>query len=100
MKQRLASSPGDIDQKEWSNIGGFLRRIYAEADDMKSVANSQSPDKKQQALEIAEQLRKYSKGGESSINEQDAKALSAVLDKCNSLLQEFFDLLSDIPDEI
>jgi hypothetical protein len=74
--------------------------MYAEADDMTLVASSQPPDKKKKAQEIADQLRKYSKGGESSINEQDTKALSAVLDKCSSLFQDFFDLLSDVPDEI
>jgi hypothetical protein len=69
-------------------------------DDMKFVGNSLVPDKKKQGQEIAEQLRKYSKGGESGINEQDAKALIAVLDKCDSLFQDFFDLLYDVPDEI
>jgi hypothetical protein len=49
---------------------------------------------------IAADLRKYSKTGEAPVNAQDAGALVAVLDKCDALMQEFFDILSDVPDEI
>mmetsp|Transcript_10005 Transcript_10005/g.16618 ORF Transcript_10005/g.16618 Transcript_10005/m.16618 type:complete len:186 (-) Transcript_10005:153-710(-) len=100
VKKRLTENAADLDKKEWLNIGGFLRRIYAEADDLKVVGGGLSPDKKKQGAEIAEQIRKYSKAGEAPINAQDAPAVINILDKCDGLFGDFLDLLSDVPDEI
>lgn len=101
VKKRLSeANSDDIDKKEWTNIGSFLRRIYAEGDDMKSIGSGLSPDKKKQGEEIVDQLRKYTKAGESSINAQDTKACTSILDKSNALIGDFLDLLSDVPDEI
>lgn len=67
---------------------------------MKSIGSGLSPDKKKQGEEIVDQLRKYTKAGESSINAQDTKACISILDKSNALIGDFLDLLSDVPDEI
>jgi hypothetical protein len=100
VKKRLAENGAKLDKKEWLNVGGFLRRIYAETDDLKAVGGGLSPDKKKQGAEIAEQIRKYSKAGEAPINAQDASAVINILDKCDGLFSDFLDLLSDVPDEI
>mmetsp|Transcript_18997 Transcript_18997/g.22845 ORF Transcript_18997/g.22845 Transcript_18997/m.22845 type:complete len:187 (+) Transcript_18997:106-666(+) len=98
--KRVSEHADEIDEKEWDNIGGFLRKLYSAGEDMKGVAKGMTPDKKAKAEEGVKLLQKYAKAGEVPVNKQDAKGFLAVLDKETVLLNDFFDLLSDVPDEI
>ena len=101
LKKRILDKDVELNKKEWDNVGQFLRRLYQSSEDMKSVAISiYDPEKKKAALVAIEQVKKYSKAGEASVNDQDAVGIVVVLDKVDAIIAEFLELLRDIPDEI
>ena len=68
---------------------------------MKDVASGiANPDKKEQALKDVEQLKKYAQAGDVSVNKKDGPGFVAVADKMQALVEDFFDALNDVPDEI
>lgn len=68
---------------------------------MKAVAAGiASPDNKKRALQDADQLKKYAQAGDISVNKKDGPGFVAVADKLQELVSDFFDSLSDVPDEI
>lgn len=97
-----ASSDNPIDKKEWDNLSDFMRRIYKGGEDMKSFAKTgiYDPEKKKKADDDIKALQKYAQAGDPPISKEDADGLLAVLTKCDLVLENFFDLLRDIPDEI
>jgi hypothetical protein len=58
------------------------------------------PDKKTKAQEDIKLLQKYAKAGEGPVNKQDASTFVAIMKKCDELIDDFFELLRDVPDEI
>ena len=101
MRQRVAEAASEIDKTEWDNIGKFLRNAYAIADDMKAIGGGiANPDNKKRALQDADQLKKYAQAGDVSVNKKDGPGFVAVADKMQELVNDFFDSLNDIPDEI
>lgn len=96
--KRLQDNPQDIDKKEWDNIGKFLRTAYSTGDDMTDVAATAA--NKDTALKAVEQMRKYAQAGDVSVSKQDASGLVAILTKMSGLVNDFFDALSDVPDEL
>lgn len=100
IQKRIATAADSMDEKEWSNIGQVLRRIYAEGDDMKAMSVTLSPDKQKAADTYIADLKKYSRAGEQPLSEKDGETVIAVLEKCRNISGDFLDLLRDIPDEI
>ena len=97
----MADAASEIDKAEWDNIGKFLRNAYSTTDDMKAIgAGIANPDNKKRALQDAEQLKKYAQAGDVSVNKKDGPGFVAVADKMQELVNDFFDSLNDIPDEI
>jgi hypothetical protein len=97
----VADGTSEIDKAEWDNIAKFLRSAYATGDDMKGVAsNISNPDNKKRALEDIEQIKTYAQAGDFSVSKKDGPGFVAVADKMQALVNDFFDSLSDIPDEI
>lgn len=101
LKSRIQDKNIELNKKEWDNIGQFLRRLYQASEDMKSVAISiYDPEKKKAAVKTIEEVKKYSKAGEGSVNNQDPEGIVVILDKVDAIIDEFLELLRDIPDEI
>jgi hypothetical protein len=102
VRARAAEHEGEIDDREWDNIGKFLRTAYTIADqDMKAVAAGiVNPDNKKRALSDADQLKTYAQAGDVPTSKKDAAKLVPVLDKMSGLVSDFLDSLSDVPDEI
>jgi hypothetical protein len=101
ISKRVSEDASEIEKKEWDNIGQFLRRLYAAGDDMKSIAGGiYDPEKKKKAEEDIKLLQKYAKAGEGPVNKQDAGTFIAIMKKCDELVDDFFELLRDVPDEI
>jgi len=69
---------------------------------MKAIAKASiyDPEKKTKAAEDIKLLQKFSQLGDSPVTKQDAKGLGDILKKCEIILDNFFDLLRDVPDEI
>jgi hypothetical protein len=75
--------------------------VYSTGDDMKAVAMGISnPDNQKRALEDVEQLKKYAQAGDISVSKQDGPGFVAVASKMQDLIEDFFDSLNDVPDEI
>lgn len=101
MKKRVAEAASDIDKAEWDNIGKFLRTAYSVGEDMKMVASGiANPDNKKRALQDVDQLKKYAQAGDVSVNKKDGPGFVAVADKMQEIVNDFFDSLNDVPDEI
>jgi hypothetical protein len=102
VKRLTTATEGDIDKKEWDNIGKFLRTIYSTAEnDMKFVAKGVfNPANQKQALNDAEEVKKYAQAGDVSASKQDATRLASILIKIGELVDDFFESLSDVPDEL
>ena len=99
--KRVSEKSSEIEKKEWDNIGQFLRRLYSAGDDMKEIAKGiYDPGKKKQAEEEIKQLQKYAKAGEGPVNKQDGDTFVAIMKKCENIIDDFFELLRDVPDEI
>jgi hypothetical protein len=68
---------------------------------MKEVAKGiYDPDKKKKAAEDIQNLQKYAKAAEGPVNKQDGGAFVAIMKKCDDIIDDFFELLRDVPDEI
>ena len=101
-KRLSTAKEGEIDDNEWNNIGLFLRSTYQTADgDMKGVANGiYNPDNRQVALKAVEKIKKVSQASDAFARKRDATALAGMIKQVQQAETEFFDSLSDVPDEL
>jgi outer membrane protein assembly factor BamE (lipoprotein component of BamABCDE complex) len=90
----------EFDQKEWDNLGQFLRKIYGLGDDMKYLANTFDEDKKKKSNDLTETLRKLSKAADVPASNKNAPEFVAYTQQLIVTLDKYFDLLRDVPDEI
>ena len=69
---------------------------------MKGIAKSTiyDPAKKTKADEDIKLLQKLAQAGDASVSKQDAAAYALLTKKATFVLDDFFDLLRDVPDEI
>ncbi|KAL7581127.1 hypothetical protein ACA910_005927 [Epithemia clementina (nom. ined.)] len=101
VKKRVAEGSSEIDKEEWDNIGKFLRQAFAVGDDMKAVsAGINNPENKKKALDDIEQLRKYAQAADVSVNKQDGQSFVSLAEKMEYYVNDFFQALIDVPDEI
>jgi hypothetical protein len=95
-----------IDDREWDALSDFMRKVYKGGDDMKSYTKgggsilSSDKEKKQKAEEDAKLLQKIAQAGDGPISKRDIEGLLLLLKKGDAVLQDFFELLRDVPDEI
>jgi hypothetical protein len=101
VEKRISGKASDIDNKEWDDLGQFLRRIYSVGDDMKVVAGGIfDPDQKKQAEEALSLLKRYAQAGDIAVNKKDPEGFVLVIQKLESQVENFLDSLRDVPDEI
>lgn len=89
-----------MDKTEWNNVGQFLRKVYAVGDDMKSIASGLDPEKKKAATVLIEDIKKYSKAADAPTGSQNGPEFLAYATKIITILDDFLNLLSDVPDEL
>jgi hypothetical protein len=92
-----------IDKKEWDALSDFMRKVYKGGDDMKAYIKGGAfydPEKKKKAEEDYKLLQKIAQAGDAPISKEDAQGLAGVLRKADAVLDDFFELLRDVPDEI
>mmetsp|Transcript_22799 Transcript_22799/g.56331 ORF Transcript_22799/g.56331 Transcript_22799/m.56331 type:complete len:109 (+) Transcript_22799:98-424(+) len=100
IQKRVEQGASDMDKAEWNNVGAFLRRVYGVSEDMKAIASGFDSAKKPRASELIDSLKKFSKAADAPTGTQNATEFLAYAKKITSILDEFLDLLSDVPDEI
>ena len=90
-----------MDEAEWDNVGQFLRKLYGVGDDMKAIAGGfYDSEKKEAAVELIAALRKYSKAADGPASNQNVSEFVAYTKRLTKVLDDFFELLRDVPDEI
>ena len=90
-----------MDKKEWDNVGQFLRKLYAVSEDMKAIAGGfYETDKKKKAAELIDDLKKTAKAADGPASAQNKSEYLAYSKKLASIVDDFLDLLRDVPDEI
>mmetsp|Transcript_30548 Transcript_30548/g.34839 ORF Transcript_30548/g.34839 Transcript_30548/m.34839 type:complete len:190 (-) Transcript_30548:286-855(-) len=97
LKKRLLESSADFDKKDWDGVDSYVRRIFTSGEDMKAITPK---SKKAEADKLIAELKEYSRAAEPSITARDAKGVAAILTKCDTIFQQFFDLQSNVPDQI
>ena len=100
VQKRVSTKSDEFEQQDWDSLGQFLRKIYAIGDDMKFLANTMNADKKAKADELIDNLRKYSKAADAPAANKNAKEFVAYTQQLIVILEKYFDLLTDVPDEI
>ena len=58
------------------------------------------PVKKKKAEEDVKLLKKLAQAGDGPVNANDAAGYATIMKKSYAVLDDFFDLMSDVPDEI
>lgn len=90
-----------LDQAEWENVQIFLRKVYSVSEDMKAIASGfYDPEKKKAAASLIDDLKKYSKAADKPAASENAAEFLAYTKKLSSIVDDFLDLLQDVPDEI
>ncbi len=89
-----------MDKTEWNNVGQFLRKVYGVGDDMKAIAGSFDSEKKKKAAALIDDLKKFSKAADAPTGSQNGPEFLSYAKKITSILDEFLDLMSDVPDEL
>jgi len=99
---RVAKSSSEMDKKEWDNVGQFLRKLYGVAEnDMKDIANTMpDPAKRKRGLQLVDDMKRTAKAGDGPAGAQNASEFLKYDQKIVSILNEFMELLQDVPDEI
>uniref|UniRef100_A0A7S1ZV81 Uncharacterized protein n=1 Tax=Trieres chinensis TaxID=1514140 RepID=A0A7S1ZV81_TRICV len=99
--KRVAENGDEIDSKEWEKISQYLRTVYSAGEDMKVIAKGMyDPEKKKRAAELIKVVQKAAQAGEIPVSQKNAKGFLVIQEKVIAQLDEFFDLLQDVPDEL
>ena len=90
-----------MDKEEWNNVGQFLRKVYSVSEDMKAISGGfYDSSKKKRASELIDEIKKFSKAADAPTGSQNGAEFLPYAKKIVSILDEFLDLLSDVPDEL
>mmetsp|Transcript_131266 Transcript_131266/g.379738 ORF Transcript_131266/g.379738 Transcript_131266/m.379738 type:complete len:204 (+) Transcript_131266:61-672(+) len=100
VSKRVSEAASEMDKKEWDNVGGFLRKVYGVGEDMKAIANGFDAEKKKKAGALIDDLKKYAKAADAPTGSQNGPEFVAYAKKITGILDEFLDLMSDVPDEL
>lgn len=99
--KRVTEQSSEIDKKEWDKIDDFLRTVYSAGNDMKVIAKGIfDPDKKAKADEDIKLLQNLVQAAQKPVSKQDAAGFGIVAKKADSVFEDFFDQLRDVPDEL
>ena len=101
ISKRVSQAAKEMDETEWKNVGLYLRRVYNVSDDMKQIASGfYDPEKKKRAGELIDSLRKTTKAADSVTDAKNGPEFLAYTGKLDGILEEFLELLRDVPDEL
>lgn len=99
-EEGVSESP--LEDQEWENLSQFLRLVFATGkEDMKFMTKSMyDPAKKTRGEEISKQVQKFAQAGDIPAQKKDLEKFKVILEKLQSLFDEFLELLQDVPDEL
>lgn len=101
VKTRLSSADDKIDEKEITGIKIFLKQLANEYYDMDLLSKSiLGSEKVSRAKEIAKDFRSKIRQCDDSASNGDLNKIVEIYPLTNSEIQEFVDLMNDVPDEL
>jgi len=79
-----------------------MRLAYRCGEDMKAIAKNSIYDteKKKKSTEVISTLQKLTQASDSAVSKEDTAMLLAITKKVAVLVDDFFELLRDVPDEL
>mmetsp|Transcript_27727 Transcript_27727/g.49982 ORF Transcript_27727/g.49982 Transcript_27727/m.49982 type:complete len:202 (+) Transcript_27727:135-740(+) len=99
--KRVTEQSDEIDKKEWDEIDNFLRTVYSAGEDMKVIGKGiYDPARKTKADADIKLLQGLVQVAQKPVKNKDAKGFGVVAAKADELFEDFFDALSDVPDEL
>lgn len=98
--KRVATGHEDMTKDEWSNIGGYLRKLYAVGDDMKGISTGFDPTKKAQAQALAKSFQENVKAADKPVKAADWEGFLSLHRTAGGQIDTFLGLMQDIPDEL
>lgn len=99
--KRVKEQPDEIDKAEWDEIDNFLRTVYSAGNDMKAIAKGMyDPAKKTKADEDVKLLQNYIQAAQKPVKERNAAGFGLIAVKLDGLFADFFDALSDVPQDL
>lgn len=98
--KRVTEQPSEIDKAEWDKIDDFLRTVYSAGEDMKVIAKGIDPDKKTKADTDIKNLQSLVQLAQKPVSNKDSAGFGVIATKADGLFGDFFDLLSDVPNEL
>ena len=97
----VAEQSSEMDNKEWDKIDEYLRTVYSAGNDMKEISKGMTdPTKRTKAEEDVKLLQGLVQAAQKPVSKKDAAGFGVIANKADSLFEDFFDQLSDVPDEL
>jgi hypothetical protein len=91
---------GDLTDDDWTNLQGFLRRLYSLAEDMKFLSRGFDKQKKDKAEELIEKFKKVVKASDKPAKAKDTKLFLSSEPEITGYLSSFQDFLFDAGDDL
>merc|ERR1711920_1174229 len=91
---------GTLTEDDWTNLQGFLRRLYSLAEDMKFLTRGFDKQKKERAEELIEKFKKVVKGSDKPAKAKDVKLFLSSEPEITGYLSSFQDFLFDAGDDL
>lgn len=92
--KRVETGHAEMDQKEWENVQGFLRKFYAAGDDMTLLAKVFSKSEQDEVAEVVKTFRKAVKAIDKPAAAKDWEAFMVEHKKIAGYVQDFLDIRS------
>ena len=97
----MEEASSEIEKDEWENIGQFLRMAYGTGNDMKDLAAGiKSEENRKKAQDDIEKLQKYAQAADVTVVKKDGSAFVDIAGKMSALVDDYFNCLYDVPDEL
>jgi C4-type Zn-finger protein len=91
---------GNLTEDDWTNLQGFLRRLYSLAEDMKFLTRGFDKQKKEKAEELIEKFKKVVKASDKPAKAKDTKLFLSTEPEITGYLVSFQDYLFDAGDDL
>jgi len=91
---------GNLTDDDWTNLQGFLRRLYSLAEDMKFLTKGFDKQKKEKAEDLIEKFKKLVKASDKPAKAKDTKLFLSTEPEITGYLAAFQDFLYDAGDDL
>eukprot|EP00640_Fibrocapsa_japonica_P006715 CAMPEP_0113944032 /NCGR_PEP_ID=MMETSP1339-20121228/30593_1 /TAXON_ID=94617 /ORGANISM="Fibrocapsa japonica" /LENGTH=171 /DNA_ID=CAMNT_0000949085 /DNA_START=170 /DNA_END=685 /DNA_ORIENTATION=+ /assembly_acc=CAM_ASM_000762 len=98
--QTLKDRGAELDDTEWKNLGGYLRKIYQVEPDLNFMARTLGKSEKEEAKTLISTYLSALRGADPYVKSKDVEGLLSSQEKAAESLERFQSLFYDVPDEL